>query len=35
MPTYLLWLPTLLSQARPTNVLHFTSYDTVVCEDLA
>ena len=21
-----LWLPTLLSQARPTNVLHFTSY---------
>ena len=22
-----LWLPTLLSQARPTNVLHFTSYN--------
>ena len=22
-----LWLPTLLSQARPTNVLHFTSLD--------
>ena len=27
--TYL-WLPTLLSQARPTNVLHFTSYNTVL-----